>query len=98
MLPWALIHTPSYKFIKVHIHGMVIKAGQTPAASTAAGCASAVVRVWVSVVKSRLQLNHHAAALEAAPYARRTAGLYVGFRVTVTLDVSYTCAQFFCRY
>ena len=68
-----------------------------PAAGVATGVACSVVRVPLSVAKSRVQLNLAPSAFAALVQAWRAggpAGLYVGFGATLALDVAVAVVQF----
>jgi len=95
VLPIAMVYMPTYEFTKEAVRGTVLE--QTPAAGVATGIASAIARVPVSVVKSRLQLgldqSARAAVQRLVAHGGYT-GLYSGFRATVALDVWYAAVQF----
>lgn len=102
-VPVALVYMPTYEGMKVAVQslppaesmGLVLPASQI--ASIATGLVCALVRVPVSIVKSRLQLGLAASPLAAISTAISVAGirgLFVGLRATCVLDVAYALAQF----
>jgi len=96
VVPIALVYMPSYEVASGALKGTPLQS--TPIAGVLTGVASAVVRVPVSVIKSRIQLGLHQSAGEALSHARRggRGGLYAGLRATVVLDTSYAVVQFTC--
>jgi solute carrier family 25 S-adenosylmethionine transporter 26 len=94
VVPNALVYMPTYELSKTALNG-------TPFAALAGcitGCACAVVRVPISVVKSRVQLQLYAGPLMAVRASISgpdgLGGLYAGFRATLVHDVSYATIQF----
>lgn len=94
VVPIALVYMPTYEISKAAAHGTALES--TPIAGVATGIVSAVVRVPVSVVKSRLQLGLHQTTAAAISHATKggVSGLYVGFHATVAVDVAYAVCQF----
>lgn len=95
VLPIAVVYMPTYEFTKEATRGTALE--RTPAAGVATGVASAIARVPVCVVKSRLQLGLDRSARAAVNRLVGHGGyrsLYSGFRATVALDVWYSAVQF----
>lgn len=94
VVPNALVYMPTYELSKTALAGTPF----APLAGCITGCACAVVRVPISVVKSRVQLQIYDSPLEAllastsGPNGVR--GLYAGWGATLVLDVSYATIQF----
>ena len=83
VLPIALVYMPTYEFTKQRVRGTVLES--TPFAGVVTGVASAVARVPISVIKSRMQLGLHKsteAAFRSVVTKRGVDGLFVGFRAT----------------
>ena len=92
-IPTAMVYMPTYEASKALLAG-------TPLSSCVGVCTgvvSACVRVPTSVVKSQLQLQLHDSTfgcLREILSRSGPAGLFVGFRATVLLDVFYAVVQF----
>ena len=96
VVSWACVYMPTYELTKPELAGTLLE--HTPAAGMVVGIASAVVRVPVSVVKSRLQLGQHQSTREAVTHAIKggPGGIFVGLWATVVHDVVYGVVQFTC--
>ena len=94
VVPIALVYMPTYEFTKSAVRGTVLE--HTPTAGIATGLVSALVRVPISLVKSRLQLGQHPTAISAVRHALKlgSGGLYVGLHATIAVDVCYAAVQF----
>ena len=101
-VPVAVVYMPTYEFCSQAVRamppsdlGIPLPAAQI--ASIATGLACALVRVPVTLVKSRLQLGLSATPLQAvgaALQAMGLRGLFIGLRATCVLDVVYALVQF----
>ena len=92
-VPTAMVYMPTYEASKALLAGTPL----APAVGVCTGVVSACVRVPTSVVKSQLQLQLHEntfACLREIFARSGPAGLFVGFRATVFLDVFYAVVQF----
>ena len=96
VLPVSAVYMPTYESAKDAFRGTPLQ--HTPAAAVLTGAAAAVVRVPVSVLKSRMQLQLHSSLSDAVRSAvsQRAGlrGLYVGLNATLILDVTYAAVQF----
>ena len=94
VLPNALVYMPTYEFSKQALAGTSF----APLSGAITGCVCACVRVPVSVVKSRVQLQLYdtpLAALRAAVSGPAgLGGLYAGFGATLVHDIAYATIQF----
>lgn len=94
VVPNALVYMPTYELSKAALTGTPF----APLAGCITGCACAVVRVPISGVKSRLQLQLYDGPLMAVRASISgpdgLGGLYAGFRATLLHDVSYATVQF----
>jgi solute carrier family 25 S-adenosylmethionine transporter 26 len=94
VVPTALVYMPTYEFSKVALRDTSF----SPLAGCITGCVCACVRVPISVIKSRVQLQLYdrpmAALRGAISGAEGIRGLYSGFRATLVLDVTYAAVQF----
>lgn len=94
VLPNALVYMPTYEFSKQALASTSF----APLSGAITGCVCACVRVPVSVIKSRVQLQLYdtpLAALRATisgPAGYR--GLYAGLGATLVHDISYATVQF----
>jgi len=98
VVPTALVYMPTYEAAAAALQAAGAPAPLiAPAAGVATGIACSVVRVPLSVAKSRVQLNLAPSAFAALVQAWRAggpAGLYVGFGATLALDVAVAVVQF----
>ena len=102
-VPVSIVYMPTYEGMKHAVQslppsetlGFALPASQI--ASVATGLVCALVRVPVSVVKSRIQLGLAQSPFEAITKAIQVDGLrgvFVGLRATCVLDITYALAQF----
>ena len=98
VVPTALVYMPTYEAATAALKSFGAPAPLVaPIAGVATGAVCAVVRVPLSVAKSRVQLGlapSATAALLDAARASGLRGLYVGFGATLALDVAVAAAQF----
>ena len=99
-VPVALVYMPTYELSSAAVSGLSgtlsLPLPASQLASICTGCACALVRVPLGLIKSRLQLGLFATpqlAIAAALQAGWTQ-LFVGLRATIVLDVLYALVQF----
>ena len=93
VVPMALVYMPTYELSKLALAGTPFSG----LSGVITGCVCACVRVPISVVKSRVQLQLYdgpLAALRSTVGRHGVRGLYAGFGATLVHDVSYAAVQF----
>ena len=96
-MPTAVVYMPVYEAAAAVFGGVLPTPIVAPAAGVATGVACSLVRVPLSVAKSRVQLGlapSAGAALRQAYATGGAAALYTGFGATLALDVAVAVVQF----
>ena len=97
VVPTAVVYMPVYEAAAAVFGGVLPTPIVAPAAGVATGVACSLVRVPLSVAKSRVQLGlapSAGAALRQAYATGGAAALYTGFGATLALDVAVAVVQF----
>jgi len=98
-VPVSLVYMPTYELSSIALKaisstGVLLPTAQL--ASVLTGCACALVRVPLTLIKSRVQLGLFATPWLALAAALQSGWreLFVGLGATITLDVAYALVQF----
>ena len=97
VVPTAVVYMPVYEAAAAVFGGVLPTPIVAPVAGVATGVACSLVRVPLSVAKSRVQLGlapSAGAALRQAYATGGAAALYTGFGATLALDVAVAVVQF----